>query len=198
MDFNKLKKEKLKPIIAIVSVIVVFSVVYLGSYYYRLNQINATNTEQEVSGKKEDALDDNVIILFTRTTSDGKEEVYYRLTVGEMRKNLRLDNIKEEDLVKVLEAKGFKKNVTTDGSLSFAKVDGEGLASNKYYIGDKDGYIAIFKTDENGKAFIEKEGDISHAMTEHYPKPDVDKIKGFERIFDTREDCESALSDYTD
>lgn len=197
MNFGKAKHDKLKPIIAIASAIIVITTVYLGSYYYRLGKIDKT-TEVETAAKESEFLSDDKLIIFTKVGSDGQQEIYYRITVGEMRKNFRVDNIKEKDLISILETKGFKKNNTTDGSLSFAKLDGEGLQANKYYIGDKDGYIAIYKTDKQGKAFIENESDVSFAMTEHYPKPDVEKIKNFERVFETREECEDALSDYVD
>lgn len=196
MNFKKSKYSKLKPIIAIGIAIIVPVMIYLGTYYYKILEIEDTN-QVDVSTVVTDTLTDDIIISFTKKNLNEEFEVYHKLTIGEMKKNLNVDSIKESDLTNILEDKGFKKISFDNKNISFEKIQEAGLKSNKYYIGDKDGYIAIFKTDQNGIAFIEKQSDITTAQTENYPKPDVDKIKGFERVFETREECEDALADYT-
>ena len=197
MNFNrKSKYQKLKPIIAIVSSIVVFVGFYLGAYYYNLNKIEATSKIVEENREKEIGLKDDVLINFTRKNDKGEDEIYYKITVGELKKTLKVEKIEKEELVKILAKKGYEKDNITDKSLSFSKVEGSGLKPNKYYIGDKDGKIAIYKTDDKGKAFIEKEEDISFLRTDDYPEPDIERIKSFAREFDTREECEEALDSY--
>ena len=197
MNFNnKSKYQKLKPIIAIVSSIIVFAGFYLGAYYYNLNKIEAASKIVEEKKDKEIGLKDDVLINFTRKNDKGADEIYYKITVGELKKTLKAEKIEEEELIKILSKKGYEKDNITDKSLSFSKVEGSGLKPNKYYIGDKDGKIAIYKTDGKGKAFIEKEGDISFLRTDDYPEPDIERIKSFAREFDTREECEEALDSY--
>ena len=197
MNFNsKSKYQKLKPIIAIVSSIIVFVGFYLGAYYYNLNKIEAASKIVEENNKKEIGLKDDMLINFTRKNDKDEDEIYYKITVGELKKTLKVEKIEEEELIKILSKKGYEKVNITDKSLSFSKVEGSGLKPNKYYIGDKDGKIAIYKTDENGKAFIEKEEDISFLRTDDYPEPDIERIKSFAREFDTREECEEALDSY--
>ena len=70
------------------------------------------------------------------------------------------------------------------------------LEKNKYYIGEKDGYIAIFKTGEDGRAFIEKPEDVSTKKIEDLPEVDRNKIKNFEKKYDTREECEENITNY--
>lgn len=195
MNFKKSKYSKSKQIIAIVLAIIVPVIIYLGTYYYKISQIE--NHQVDVSTIVTDTLTDDIIISFSKKNLNEELEVYHKLTIGEMKKDLNVEFIKESDLTNILEDKGFRKIDFDNKNLSFEKIHDAGLKSNKYYIGDKDGYIAIFKTDLNGIAFIEKQSDITTAQTENYPKPDIDKIKGFERVFETREECEDALADYT-
>lgn len=197
MNFNSRSKyEKLKPVIAIVSCIIVFAGFYLGAYYYNLNRIEATSKSVEDVKVKESGLTDDVLVNFTRKNEQGIDEVYYKITIGELKKTLKVEKIEEEELVKILAGKGYEKDSSKENSLSFSKAEGSGLTPNKYYIGDKDGQIAIYKTDENGKAFIEKPEDISFLRTNDYPEPDIERIKNFEREFDTKEECEEALDSY--
>ena len=201
MNFNRVpKSEKLKPIIGIISAIIVFTVIYLGAYYYNLNSVTKLNEEkaEKVAAMKTVDLEDNIILKFTQENKSGEQDVFHQLTVGELKKTLKISDITQEELVTIFEGKGYLVDNVDKAELSFSKKAGTGLNPNKYYIGDKDGKISIFKTDEKGKAFIEKDSDISYAITENYPSLDVERIKGFAREFDTREECEAALTDYTE
>ncbi|MGL4761651.1 MAG: hypothetical protein ACRCWG_09325 [Sarcina sp.] len=197
MNFNSRSKyEKYKPIIAIVSSIVVFTVLYLGAYYYNLAQVKAQSKSVESTNVEVKGLKDDILIMFTRVNDKGEDEVYHKVTVSELKKALKVESIEQEELIKVLSTKGYEKTKKGENSISFSKVLGSGLTPNKYYIGDKDGYIAMFKTDENGKAFIEKENDVSFLRTNDFPDPDIERITTFAREFDTREECEEVLDSY--
>ncbi|WP_297517376.1 hypothetical protein [uncultured Clostridium sp.] len=197
MDFsNKSKYEKYKPIIAVVLAILVFTMFYLGSYYYNLNKVESASKEVEVIKEEAAGLKDDILVMFTRENEKGEDEVYRKITILELKKALKVEIIEEEELIKILTSRGYEKSKKGENSLSFSKAIGSGLTPNKYYIGDKDGYIAIYKTDENGKAFIEKEADISFVKTDNFPEPDVERIKGFARVFDTRAECEEVLDSY--
>ncbi|MGL4655264.1 MAG: hypothetical protein ACRCWM_05175 [Sarcina sp.] len=197
MNFNSRSKyEKLKPIIAIVSCIIVFAGLYLGAFYYNLNKIEAVNKNIEEAKAKETGLTDDILVNFTRKNAQGNDEVYYKITIGELKKTLKVEKIEEEELVKILGSKGYERDGSGENNFSFSKGEGVGLKPNKYYIGDKDGYIAIYKTDEKGKAFIEKPEDVSFLRTSDYPEPDIERIKSFAREFNNRAECEEALDSY--
>ncbi|MGL5575351.1 MAG: hypothetical protein ACRDCW_07420 [Sarcina sp.] len=197
MNFSrKSKYEKFKPIIAIISCVVVFAGFYLGAYYYNLNKIEAASKSIEVTKEKEAGLKDDILVNFIRKNAQDVDEVYYKITIGELKKTLKVEKIEEEELIKILSEKGYEKNSSKENSLSFSKAEGSGLTPNKYYIGDKDGKIAIYKTDKNGKAFIEKPEDVSFLSTTDYPEPDIERIKSFAREFNNREECEEALDAY--
>lgn len=200
MNLKKtLKNQKAKPIIAIALSIIVGSVFYLGSYYYNISKIEKTNAviAKQESDKKEAELKSETIVKFNRKNKQGVSETYFQLTIGELKTKLKITKLTESELEKSLVEKGYKKYSSKDGEIIFTREDGAGLLPNKYYLGDKDGNVAIYKTDENGNAFIENDSDVSLKALYSLPKIDSDKIKEFELVFDNREDCEEALSGYT-
>ena len=85
--------------------------------------------------------------------------------------------------------------VPTSGEIIFLNDMGI-LEAGKYYIGEKDGYIAIFKAGEDGRPFIEKPEDVSTKKIEDLPEVDRSKISNFEKKYDTREECEENITNY--
>ena len=61
---------------------------------------------------------------------------------------------------------------------------------------EKDGYIAMFKTGEDGRPFIENPEDVSTKKIEDLPEVDRSKISNFEKKYDTREECEENITNY--
>ena len=198
MEFKKLIRDnKFKAVLAIILAVIVFSGVYLGSYYYNLGKIAKVNANvEQTNTENTNVLKDDIVIMFMKKNQQNIEEIYYQVTVGELKERLKLDKVSEKELETMLKEKGYSKVKSEDNKIIFTKEEGTGLTPNKYYLGDKDGNIAIFKTDENGKAFIEKPSDISVKKLYSLPKMDSDIIKSFGRQFDTREECEEELSAY--
>lgn len=198
MEFKKLIRDnKFKPVLAIILAVIVFSGVYLGSYYYNLGKIAKVNANvEQTNAENTNVLKDDIVIMFMKKNQQNIEEIYYQVTVSELKERLKLDKVSEKELETMLKEKGYSKVKSEDNKIIFTKEEGTGLTPNKYYLGDKDGNIAIFKTDENGKAFIEKPSDVSVKKLYSLPKMDSDIIKSFGRQFDTREECEEELSAY--
>ena len=198
MEFKKLIRDnKFKPVLGIILAVIVFSGVYLGSYYYNLGKIAKVNANVEQTNAEDtNVLKDDIVIMFMKKNQQNIEEIYYQVTVSELKERLKLDKVSEKELETMLKEKGYSKVKSEDNKIIFKKEEGTGLTPNKYYLGDKDGNIAIFKTDENGKAFIEKPSDVSVKKLYSLPKMDSDIIKSFGRQFDTREECEEELSAY--
>lgn len=198
MEFKKLIRDnKFKPVLAIILAVIVFSGVYLGSYYYNLGKIAKVNANvEQTNAENTNVLKDDIVIMFMKKNQQNIEEIYYQVTVSELKERLKLDKVSEKELETMLKEKGYSKVKSEDNKIVFTKEEGTGLTPNKYYLGDKDGNIAIFKTDENGKAFIEKPSDVSVKKLYSLPKMDSDIIKSFGRQFDTREECEEELSAY--
>lgn len=67
---------------------------------------------------------------------------------------------------------------------------------NMYYIGEKDGYITVFKSDEDGNLFIEDESlDISSKKVESLPIADRELVVNYELKSNEREDVQDMLSE---
>lgn len=198
---NNLKNERVKLVILVISAILFFIVSYFGSYYYKLSKINKNNTADTSANAEIDeankVLTDDFIVMFLKNNNQNVEEVYYQSNIGELKKTLKVESLSEAQLEKTLKEGGFKKVKREGTTISFIKEEGKGLKANKYYIGAMDGKLAIYKTDENGAAYIEKAEDITETPINIFPEKDQKDIKDFLNVFDTREDCEEALTAYT-
>lgn len=72
-------------------------------------------------------------------------------------------------------------------------------APDKYVVGIKNGFIAIYKTDKSGNMFIEdSKRDITDIKTSRLKDKDIELLTKGDKYFqcDTREDAESRLEDY--
>ena len=72
------------------------------------------------------------------------------------------------------------------------------IKPNKYYIGEKDGFLAIYKTDNDGTLLIENSEDVysNNKKVDNLRESDKNKIKNFEFEYDTKEDAEEGLSEF--
>lgn len=198
---NYLKDEKARVVIAVVLAIIFFTFGYLGSYYYKLKDVKG-EASKDVSGniavnEADKILNDDFIVLFTKKNEENIEEVYYKSSIKELKTSLKVDKLTENDLEKLLAEGGFKKVKRESSNITFMKEEGTGLKPNKYYIGSMDGKLSIYKTDDKGVAYIEKAADITEVPISIFPDVDQEKIKNFSNVYDTREDCEEALTAYT-
>ena len=163
------------------------------TYFYNNNKIQQTNSK--VIEKKENPIGENLNVVFTRRTLDDHVVVDYRTTFLEMAKNENLEGKTIEEFISSVEKEGYELVSSNEEEIVFLTDMGI-LEKNKYYIGEKDGYIAIFKTGEDGRAFIEKPEDVSTKKIEDLPEVDRNKIKNFEKKYDTREECEENITNY--
>lgn len=67
---------------------------------------------------------------------------------------------------------------------------------NMYYIGEKDGYVTVFKSNEEGKLFVENESiDISNKKVDFLPLADREMVRNYELKSDNREGVQYILSE---
>lgn len=194
------KDERARLVIAVVAVIIFFSIGYLGSYYYNLGKINSGSKDASANvalEEKSKPLSDDFIVMFMKVNDENVEEIYYKASIREMKNTLKVDKLSEDDLEKILGEDGFKKKKREATNIVFFKEKGAGLQANKYYIGAMDGLLSIYKTDEKGIPYIEKATDITEVPINIFPEVDQEKIKDFSNVYDTREECEEALTAYT-
>ena len=70
------------------------------------------------------------------------------------------------------------------------------LQPNKYYLGEKDGYFAIYKTDDSGNLTIEESEDVytNNRPISFLHGDDLEAIKNFKYSYDTKEEAIEKLS----
>ena len=72
------------------------------------------------------------------------------------------------------------------------------MESNKYYILEKDGSLAIYKTDDKGKASIENEKEdvfVDRKPFKQLPEIDQKKISDLEFIFNNKQAAQEKISE---
>lgn len=83
-----------------------------------------------------------------------------------------------------------------DKAIILKEVNNKKFDPNMYYIGEKDGYITVFKSDEDGNLFIEDEFlDISSKKVESLPIADRELVVNYELKSNEREDVQDMLSE---
>ena len=157
---NKYTNKKL----SIISAIIVFALVvsFFGSYFIT-NRL--TNAKYSKNIKEKDktvynntkALDDDIILILMNQGVIEKEQ-----SILEFKKeNFISSDISQQFIVNFFEANGYNLEELHDEKVVFSKIGTTNvLQPNKYYIGEKDGYFAIYKTDSEGNLTIENEDDV--------------------------------------
>lgn len=197
-NFNTLKTKISLAIFIISLFIICFLLSYFVSDYltnpkYRVENDNYNN--KTVYNETSNYLDDNIFVtLKTIDNIDFSESLSKLKNVMNLEDKLTLDSLSEE-LSKV----GYKLSDWNESKLIYVRseeVNSTALEPNKYYLGAEEGYISIFKTDENGKV-IEEEKKVytEYKPLSDLPEIDQEAIKNNEFFFDTKDEALIKLSE---
>lgn len=190
---NKKKKILISMTIALA---LIFSITYYLSDRYITNTNTITNQGNEATQASNDksALDDSVkVSLFA---GDKKEN---ELTIADLKKELNITgDVTQAELVDALKNKGYTLDLASNGEVVFKRDPSKALDANKYYIGEKDGYLAIYKTDTNGTPSIESNEDVysDNKTVDSLREGDKTKIRNFELEYNSKDDAEESLSEF--
>ena len=119
--------------------------------------------------------------------------------MSELKKELNIDkNLTETELSKALKDKGYVLEVESNGEMTYKRDASKAVKPNKYYIGEKDGFLAIYKTDDNGTLSIENSEDVytNSKKVDKLSEIDKEKIKNFELEYNSKDDAEESLSEF--
>ncbi|MBP2032494.1 hypothetical protein J2Z42_001166 [Clostridium algifaecis] len=104
----------------------------------------------------------------------------------------------KSEIESIYEKSGY--NVDSFNSLQVVLIRNvDKYAPNKYVVGIKDGFIAIYKTDKNGNMFIEDSTrDVTDIKTSRLKQKDIELLTNGDKYFecDTLEDAKARLEDY--
>ena len=197
---KKVNKKKMGIVVSAITILAIcFCVSYFITDYMRnpnRERVEVTNEEEKtVYNQVSKVIKDNAtIILKTGDKIDTEEQ----MTALKERLNL-IGDITKEILSEELAKQGYKIEEMSDLKYTFlrAEEDSNKVEPNKFFIGEKDGFLAVYKSDENGKLTITAEKDVfrDNKRVKDLPEREQDKIKNFQFIYDSRE---KAIEDITE
>lgn len=143
----KYSNLKFKTTSILISTTFLLAILFCSTYFLTLNLFKNNTTENQSVFSNNDYLSDDIFIaLKTNNLTD----ILEKLSNLKLKFNLS-NNLTEEDLIKALSKKGYILSNKTNEKLTFTRTDIKNeFKANMYYIGEENGYICLFKTDENG------------------------------------------------
>ena len=186
-------KRKLFVFITI-SLALIFTLTYcIADIYMMKKKAEKENTAVTTQNIEKNIADDMKICLMSGDNTD--EE----LSLKDLREKYNLDSaLTINKICSALKEIGYELEDAGESELTFKREASKSVNPNKYYIGEKEGYLAIYKSDDNGNLFIEKDSDVykDHKKVEMLPEDDKTKISNFDLEYDTKEDAEEDLSEF--
>ncbi|MBE6062900.1 MAG: hypothetical protein E7207_04910 [Clostridium butyricum] len=189
-----INKKKLF-IFTTISLAIIFTLTYFiaDKYIMKNKNIKNNNTTVAAQNTEKNISADTKICLVSGEQTD--EE----LTLNELKHKFNLDSdLTISKLCSALSEIGYEFDNENDSELIFKRDNCKKVNPNKYYIGEKEGFLAIYKSDEKGNLFIEKDSDVyrQNKKVEMLPKHDKDKISSFQLEYDNKDDAEEDLTEF--
>lgn len=177
----------------ILTVIFVISFLVFDRYLVNKQKVIEQQEKEALAEENREVLKDDVLIVLEK--GDKEERV---VSFKDLKNELKLSgNVSEEKLTKVLSKEGYELKDISASQLTYNRSIEAAIEPNKYFILEKDGYLAIYKSDDNGKLSIESEEDIYKDKKSFNQLPEVDRstIKNYDLKFDNKEDAEEKISE---
>ena len=175
-----------------------FSLSYLVTDYItnpKYDKSSIDDREDKLVYNSTDKLDDSTIIALIVDNNIDKEQ-----TLKEFKNDNNIEvDVNQQFLIDFFKDSGYKLEELENDKIVFKKDSEQStLIANKYYLGEKDGYFAIYKTDEDGRAFIESDSDVfkDHKKITTIPLSAEEEIKSFKHYYDSKEEALERLAGY--
>lgn len=193
------KKQKAAMLVSFISLLAIcFCLSYFITDYITDPNRDITNAEAQnetVYSENNKYLDNNIyVMLKTNDNIDMAENLI------NLKSKLDLsENITKEDLSEELSTQGYILSEWDNNKLVYtrdAAVNTSKFKSDKYYLGEENGFISLFKTDSNGN-IIESEKKVysDSKPLSNLPEIDQNYIKEHKFSFDTKEEALQKLSE---
>ena len=173
----RVNKKKFITILAFLIVGLFFSTYYIVNKKIEQRDLKYLNTlVEETNARKANEIlkNDLKVVFYTENTKDKVTTIKALIDEYKIDKN----NVTENELAKAVSKDGYKLSSRSNEGIIFRRDSKDSLEKNTYYIGEKDGYLAIYKTDDNGNLNIHKvySDDIS---IDNFMEVDANKIKNY-------------------
>ena len=195
---NKNNKGRFKKVYLIVGVVVLLGMCFSISYLitdWITNPKDNTSIEEKTVYNSTDLLDDTVKISIINENNIDKEQ-----TIKEFKEENNIEvGVNQQFVIDFLEDSGYTLETIDNNKITFKKENKDNMfIANKYYLGEKDGYFAIYKTDDTGKLYIESESDVftDYKKVNTIPIAAEEEIKTFKHYYDTKEEALERLAGY--
>ena len=195
---NKNNKGRFKKVYLIVGVVVLLGMCFSFSYLitdWITNPKDNTSIEEKTVYNSTDLLDDTVKISIINENNIDKEQ-----TIKEFKEENNIEvGVNQQFVIDFLEDSGYTLETIYNNKITFKKENKDNMfIANKYYLGEKDGYFAIYKTDDTGKLYIESESDVftDYKKVNTIPIAAEEEIKTFKHYYDTKEEALERLAGY--
>lgn len=195
---NKNNKGRFKKVYLIVGVVVLLGMCFSISYLitdWITNPKDNTSVEDKTVYNSTDLLDDTVKISIINENNIDKEQ-----TIKEFKEENNIEvGVNQQFVIDFLEDSGYTLETINNNKITFKKENKDNMfIANKYYLGEKDGYFAIYKTDDTGKLYIESESDVftDYKKVNTIPIAAEEEIKTFKHYYDTKEEALERLAGY--
>ncbi len=185
----------------LVSLITLLSISFCASYFITDYITNPNRKNANIDEENENVYADNKYlsdnIFITLKTQDNVDTIDKLANI--IKKFNLKEKITEEELSNELSKKGYALSEKNEQKLTYIRekeVNSSKFEANKYYLGEEDGYISIFKTDADGN-IIESEKKVykdSKQITNLH-ETDQNYIKENKFSFDSKDDALQKLSE---
>lgn len=195
---NYNKKQKAAILVSVVSLLAIcFCISYFITDYFTNPNKGSNNSflNETVYSENAKYLNDNIYItLKTGDNIDMSE------TLLSLKDTLTLnENLTKDELSQELSKQGYILSEWDSNKLVYKRdniINANKLEPNKYYLGEENGYISLFKTDENGKVIESQKKVYSDSKPiSNLPEIDQSYIKENKFSFDKREEALQKLSE---
>lgn len=192
-----------KNLLKISILILISSMVFLLSYYITKSYLADKKTSgSNVVYNSENGYLKDTLKLILKTKNQGSNEFVIdgEYTVKELKKDLGLEQgLNKEQLEKHFNSLNYSIESMNDSQIILSRSFVSKLQPKKYYLGEKNDFFAIYKTDDKGVPYIENPAsDIYTDKKKVSTLPEQDKkdIVNFKKQFNSRDDAEEAASGY--
>ncbi len=184
------KKMKLFIYLSVLCAIILSTVYYITNKNFQVNnQPDTINVQKTI---------DNTLEKNAKVSLFSKGKIENEYTLDEIKEELNVkEDLSKSKLIDLLKDKGYNFEAAINNELIFKKTE-NAIKPNKYYIGEKDGFLAIYKSDNDGKLQLEKENDVYRQFkpVSSLSKIDKEKIQQFKLVYSSKEEAEENISEF--
>lgn len=188
-----MKNRKKYFITSLVILGLLFTFVLSYEISYRLTGAKEAPTVEQTK-----SLQDDTLVVLRSKQQEGyiTDKVY---TIKEVKELYKLSKkISKDDVKNIFTKEDYSLQEASDSRIVFNR-NSTKFIPNKFYLGAKDDYLAIYKSNEKGELILENpDSDVFITKRKVSTLDDVskNKIQTFQKYYETREEAEENITEF--